>query len=174
MCSKEGGRGVSVPLIDELGWIRRASPKIGPHLVIVFVKLYIGNLAYSVNDASLGDLFSQFGNVLSAKVIMDKFTGKSKGFGFVEMDSPEAGNQAIEALNGKDFDGRNIVVNEARPQPPREGGDRPPRRDFGGPPRGNRGGGGGGGGYGGGGGGGGGGRGGNRGGGGGGGGGGRW
>lgn len=115
--------------------------------MITFVKLYIGNLAYSVTDASLGDLFSQFGNVLSAKVIMDKFTGKSKGFGFVEMDSSGSGQQAIEALNGKDFDGRSIVVNEARPQPPRE-----PRRDFGGgggsggPPRGGRGGGGGGGG----------------------------
>lgn len=115
--------------------------------MITFVKLYIGNLSYSVTDASLGDLFSQFGNVLSAKVIMDKFTGKSKGFGFVEMDSSGSGQQAIEALNGKDFEGRSIVVNEARPQPPRE--PREPRRDFGGggggPPRGGRGGSGGGG-----------------------------
>lgn len=90
-------------------------------------KLYVGGLPYSVNNEELENYFSEQGKVVSAVVINDKFTGKSKGFGFVEMESPEDGKNAIANLNGKDFGGRSITVNEARPQE-----DRGPRRDFGG------------------------------------------
>ena len=101
-------------------------------------KLYVGNLAYSMNDGSLQAAFAAFGNVQSAKVMMDRDSGRSKGFGFVEMSSDEEAEKATQALNGTDFEGRNIVVSEARPQsarPPRTGGEggfgggRPPRRD---------------------------------------------
>lgn len=99
-------------------------------------KLYVGNLAYAVTDDRLAEHFAQHGSVVSARVISDKFTGRSKGFGFVEMASSAEAEKAIAALNGTDFDGRTIVVNEARPQTPRPsgGGDagsgaRPPRRD---------------------------------------------
>ncbi len=89
-------------------------------------KLYVGSLSYSTTDGSLKDFFSQAGSVESASVVMDKMTGRSRGFGFVEMSDDDAG-KAIEMLNGKDLDGRKIIVNEARPM-----GDRPPRRDGGG------------------------------------------
>ena len=102
-------------------------------------KLYVGGLPYSTTDAELKDAFSQAGAVTSAVVIMDKMTGRSKGFGFVELASDEDAQKAIDMFNGKDFGGRNITVNEARPMEDR------PRRDF----RGGGGGGGGGGGYGG-------------------------
>lgn len=101
-------------------------------------KLYVGNLPYSVTDERLQQHFEQHGTVVSARVIADKFSGRSKGFGFVEMSSDEEAEQATQALNGTDFEGRNIVVSEARPQtarPPRMGGEggfgggRPPRRD---------------------------------------------
>ena len=82
-------------------------------------KLYVGNLPYSVTDASLQDLFSPHGSVRSAKVIMDRDSGRSKGFGFVEMGSDSEAQAAIGALNGKPVDGRNLTVNEARPK---EGG----------------------------------------------------
>ncbi len=109
-------------------------------------KLYVGNLAYSVRDESLQEAFSQFGNVTSAKVMMDRETGRSKGFGFVEMGSDAEAQSAINGMNGQPLEGRAIVVNEARPREERPGG-------FGGGGGGSRGGygsgGGGGGGYGG-------------------------
>ncbi|HEX9445658.1 MAG TPA: RNA-binding protein [Candidatus Binatia bacterium] len=91
-------------------------------------KLYVGNLPYSIDEAKLQEHFAQHGNVVSARIISDKFSGRSKGFGFVEMGSNEEAERAIAALNGKDFEGRAIVVSEARPQEPRAGaGPRPPR-----------------------------------------------
>lgn len=85
-------------------------------------KLYVGNLSFSVDDASLHGLFSSVGSVDSAKVIKDRDSGRSKGFGFVEMSSDEEAQRAITELNGKEHVGRQINVSEARPQAPREGG----------------------------------------------------
>ena len=101
-------------------------------------KLYVGNLAYSVRDESLQQAFSQFGTVSSAKVMMDRDTGRSKGFGFVEMGSDAEAQSAINGMNGQALEGRAIVVNEARPREDRPGGF------GGGGGGGNRGGGGGG------------------------------
>jgi RNA recognition motif-containing protein len=89
-------------------------------------KLFVGSLAYSVTDEELAELFSEVGTVESAKVILDRDTNRSKGFGFVEMSSEEEAKAAIEKLNNKEINGRAIVVNEARPQENRE------RRSFGG------------------------------------------
>lgn len=83
------------------------------------MKLYVGNLSYKMSDADLEQAFAEFGAVNSAKIIMDRETNRSKGFGFVEFDSKEEGEAAIEGLNGKDIAGRSIVVNEARPPKPR-------------------------------------------------------
>ena len=108
-------------------------------------KLYVGNLPYSVRDGDLAQAFGQFGAVTSAKVMMERDTGRSKGFGFVEMGSDAEAQAAIEGMNGQALGGRNVVVNEARPmeaRPPRSGG-------YGGGGGGGYGGGGGGGGYGG-------------------------
>lgn len=107
-------------------------------------KLYVGNLAYSVRDDSLQQAFSQFGTVTSAKVMMDRETGRSKGFGFVEMGSDAEAQSAINGMNGQALEGRAVVVNEARPREERPGGF-----GGGGGSRGGYGGGGGGGGYGG-------------------------
>ncbi|MBI4411358.1 MAG: RNA-binding protein [Deltaproteobacteria bacterium] len=85
-------------------------------------KLYVGNLPYSVDDAQLNEMAAPFGAVLSASVIKDKFSGQSKGFGFVEMENDEEALKAIEALNGKDIGGRALKVNEARPMVPRDSG----------------------------------------------------
>ena len=85
-------------------------------------KLYVGNLAYSVRDDSLQQAFSQFGTVTSAKVMMDRDTGRSKGFGFVEMGSDAEAQSAINGMNGQALEGRAIVVNEARPREDRPGG----------------------------------------------------
>ena len=79
-------------------------------------KIYVGNLPYSVTDSSLESNFAEFGDVSSAKVMMDRETGRSKGFGFVEMASAEVAQAAISALNGMSVDGRSIVVNLARPR----------------------------------------------------------
>ncbi len=105
-------------------------------------KLYVGNLAYSVRDESLQQAFGQFGTVTSAKVMMDRETGRSKGFGFVEMGSDAEAQAAINGMNGQALEGRAVVVNEARPREERPGG-------FGGGGGGRGGYGGGGGGYGG-------------------------
>jgi RNA recognition motif-containing protein len=80
-------------------------------------KLYVGNLSYSVTSADLQQLFTQFGSVQSADVISDNATGRSKGFGFVEMSTDEEAQAAIAALNGKEQDGRALTVNEAKPRP---------------------------------------------------------
>jgi cold-inducible RNA-binding protein len=85
-------------------------------------KLYVGNLSYSVNDHSLQDAFGAFGSVQSAKVMTDRDSGRSKGFGFVEMSSDAEAQAAISGMNGKSVDGRDMVVNEARPMEPRSGG----------------------------------------------------
>jgi cold-inducible RNA-binding protein len=85
-------------------------------------KLYVGNLSYSVTDADLGEQFAEHGHVQSAKVMMDRDTGRSKGFGFVEMGSSEEAQAAINALNGKSVGGRALVVNVARPREERPGG----------------------------------------------------
>lgn len=79
------------------------------------MKLYVGNLSYEVTDEDLKTLFSQHGQVETAAIIKDRDSGRSKGFGFVELASKEEGQAAIDALNGKEFQGRNLIVNEARP-----------------------------------------------------------
>ncbi len=89
-------------------------------------KLYVGNLPYSTTDATLGDLFAQCGTVTSASVITDKMSGRSKGFGFVEMSTPEEAAAAIEKFHGQEYEGRAMTVSEARPKEDR------PRGDFGG------------------------------------------
>lgn len=105
-------------------------------------KLFVGGLSWDTTEDSLRAFFSQAGTVASAQIITDKFTGKSRGFGFVEMGSDEEAQKAIQELNGKPLDGRTIVVNEAKPLAPREN-----RGGYGGGGGGYRGGGGGGGGY---------------------------
>ena len=88
-------------------------------------KLYVGNLPYGVRDEDLGQSFAQYGEVTSAKVMMERDTGRSKGFGFVEMGSDAEAQAAIEGMNGQSLGGRSLVVNEARPmepRPPRSGG----------------------------------------------------
>jgi RNA recognition motif-containing protein len=79
-------------------------------------KLYVGNLDYSATGEQLGEHFAQAGKVVDSVVISDRYSGRSKGFGFVEMSTEEEAKKAIEMFNGKDFQGRNIVVNEARPR----------------------------------------------------------
>ena len=98
-------------------------------------KLYVGSLSYDTTDESLKEAFSRAGNVVSASVITDKMSGRSRGFGFVEMETDEEAQKAVETLNGQEVDGRKVTVNEARPMT-----DRPPRPAGGGF---NRGGGGG-------------------------------
>lgn len=88
------------------------------------VKLYVGNLPYSTQESDLKELFSQYGVVELVRLITDRDTGRSKGFAFVEFPTKEEADAAIEALNGKDYEGRPLVVNEARPM-----NERPPRRD---------------------------------------------
>ena len=85
-------------------------------------KLYVGNLTYGVTDSTLQQMFEPHGTVQSAQVIMDRDTGRSKGFGFVEMGSDQEAQAAIAALNGKEVDGRALTVNEARPKPEGGGG----------------------------------------------------
>jgi RNA recognition motif-containing protein len=87
-------------------------------------KLYCGNLSYDVSSSDLEQMFSEFGNVVSAQVIQDRETGRSKGFGFVEMESDEEAASAISALDGTEQGGRSIKVNEAKPREPRGGGYR--------------------------------------------------
>lgn len=87
-------------------------------------KLYVGNLSYQTTSEVLESHFSPHGTVQSAQVVMDRETGRSKGFGFVEMSSPDEANAAIDALNGVEIDGRTIKVNEAKPRENRGGGNR--------------------------------------------------
>lgn len=85
-------------------------------------KIYVGGLPYSATEQQLSDLFAAHGAVASARIITDKFTGQSRGFGFVEMSSDAEAQAAITALNGSEMGGRTLTVNEARPQEPRTGG----------------------------------------------------
>src|ERR1700761_3782435 len=88
-------------------------------------KLYVGNLSYNTTENQLQDLFAAYGPVTSVDLIMDKFSGRPRGFGFVTMETKEAGKAAVQALNGKNVDGRDLTVNEARPREeraPRSGG----------------------------------------------------
>lgn len=98
-------------------------------------KLYVGGLSYNTTEATLRDTFAQAGTVVSAVIIIDKMTNRSKGFGFVEMSTDEEAAKAIEMFNGKDLDGRNVTVNEAKPlepRAPRTGGFGGGRGGFGG------------------------------------------
>lgn len=94
-------------------------------------KLFVGNLPYSVNSQALEEMFSGAGAVSSANVITDKFNGRSRGFGFVEMENDDEAEKAIQEMNGKEVDGRALVVNEARPREerPNNGGNRNFNRD---------------------------------------------
>lgn len=107
------------------------------------MKLYVGNLSFSTTESALRDLFAQHGEVASATLVMDRETGRPRGFGFVEMNDDSQARAAIEALSGKNFDGRDLTVNEAKP---REGGGGGGRGGWGGGGGGGRSGGGGGGG----------------------------
>ncbi len=89
------------------------------------MKIYVGNLPFTVDSDKLKEAFSQFGNVAEATVISDRFSGRSKGFGFVTFEDDESAKKAIEGMNGKDFEGRELKVNEAKPMDP----DRP-KRNF--------------------------------------------
>jgi RNA recognition motif-containing protein len=84
--------------------------------------IYVGNLSYQTGDSELRELFEQYGKVTSSRVITDRFSGQSKGFGFVEMPDTSEANAAIQALNEQEFMGRNLRVNESQPKPRREGG----------------------------------------------------
>jgi len=99
-------------------------------------KLYVGGLSYSTNDQTLKDAFAQAGSVVSATILTDKISGRSRGFGFVEMSTDEEAQAAMEMWNGKELDGRRLTVNEAKPmeaRAPRKGGFNRDRRDsFGG------------------------------------------
>ncbi len=95
-------------------------------------KIYVGGLPYAATEQQLSDLFAQHGAVESARVITDKFTGQSRGFGFVEMTTSEDAQKAIGALNGTQMDGRTLTVNEAKPMEPRSGGGGGGRGGFGG------------------------------------------
>jgi RNA recognition motif-containing protein len=104
----------------------------------IFIKplkmnIYVGNLSWNLKDQDLQNLFASHGEVTSAKIVNDKFTNRSKGFGFVEMANDDEANAAIAALNGTEVDGRNIVVNESRPKPEgeRSGGGGFKKRSFG-------------------------------------------
>lgn len=85
-------------------------------------KLYVGNLSYNVDNTQLEEMFAKFGSVRSAEVIQDRDTGRSKGFGFVEMSDDNQAREAIDALNNQEHDGRTMTVNEARPKESRSGG----------------------------------------------------
>jgi cold-inducible RNA-binding protein len=85
-------------------------------------KLYVGSLSYQIDENKLRELFEPFGELISAAVINDKFSGQSKGFGFVEFKDSEAAEEAIAEFNGREVDGRNLIVNGARPREKREGG----------------------------------------------------
>ncbi len=95
------------------------------------MNIYVGNLSWNLKDQDLSNLFASHGEVVSAKIVLDKFTNRSKGFGFVEMANDDQAQAAIAALNGSEVDGRNIVVNESRPKPEGGGGGGFKKRSFG-------------------------------------------
>ncbi|MGH9802278.1 MAG: RNA recognition motif domain-containing protein, partial [Blastocatellia bacterium] len=86
------------------------------------VRLYVGNLPFSVSEQDLEEIFAQVGTVESSNIVTDRDTGRSRGFAFVEMDTQEAADAAIQNFNGRELDGRALTVNEARPREPRSGG----------------------------------------------------
>jgi RNA recognition motif-containing protein len=92
------------------------------------MKVYVGNLPFTVNDDKLKELFASFGEITEATIIKDKFSGRSKGFGFITFANEEEAKKAIEEMNKKEIEGREITVNEAKPMDPN---NRPPRRSFG-------------------------------------------
>jgi RNA recognition motif-containing protein len=96
------------------------------------MNIYVGNLPYSATENSLKSLFEGYGEVTTSKIVTDKFTGSSRGFGFIEMPNDSEAQKAIDELNGKDFEGRKLVVNESRPREATGRDNRPPRRDGGG------------------------------------------
>src|SRR3972149_11041865 len=102
------------------------------------MNIYVGNLAYSATEDTVRSLFEEFGQVLSVKLIKDKFTGNPKGFAFVEMGSEDEASAAIDALNGKDFEGRKLKVNKALPRESNGGGNRDSRESRPQRPRSNR------------------------------------
>lgn len=93
-------------------------------------KLFVGGLSYNINETQLNELFSQIGSVTSCKLIIDRYSGQSKGFGFVEMENDEEADKAIKELNGKEIEGRKIVVNVARPMEERPRNFSPDRRQY--------------------------------------------
>lgn len=96
------------------------------------MNIYVGNISWNLKDQDLANLFASYGEVTSAKIVTDKFTNRSKGFGFVEMPNDDQAQAAIAALNGTEVDGRNIVVNESRPKQEGGGGGGFKKRSFGG------------------------------------------
>lgn len=96
------------------------------------LNIYVGNLPYNTGNEELQQLFSQFGDIQRATVVIDRETGRSRGFGFVEMNNDQEGKDAIEALNGQDFAGRALTVNEAKPKPDRPAGGGGGRGSYGG------------------------------------------
>ncbi len=96
------------------------------------MNIYVGNLSWGLKDQDLADLFTPYGEVASAKIVMDKFTQRSKGFGFVDMPNDDQAQAAIAQLNGSEVDGRNLVVNESRPKEGGEGGGGFKKKSFGG------------------------------------------
>jgi cold-inducible RNA-binding protein len=101
-------------LCPEVGLVKRS--------IVLGKKLYVGNLSYSIDGTRLEELFSKYGAVRTAEVIQDRDTGRSKGFGFVEMEDESSAREAIEGLNDREQDGRRLTVNEARPKESRNGG----------------------------------------------------
>lgn len=101
-----------------LSWLQEQTSTLHIKEVItkMATKLYVGNIPYGITNEQLSEIFSQAGSVVSATIITDRTSGRSKGFGFVEMETPEAAEQAIKLFHGKPYEGRNLVVNEARPR----------------------------------------------------------
>src|SRR5918996_3039181 len=118
--------------------VSQSAPARGPGGRAMSAKLFVGNLSFQATEEDLRELFAQAGTVETVRIITDQFTGRPRGFGFVEMANKEEALKAVEMLNGRLFRDRNLVVDEARPQPQRGGGG--PRSDRGGRPGGGRGG----------------------------------
>lgn len=95
------------------------------------MNIYVGNLSYSSTENTLREVFEKYGQVTTVKIVADKFTGSSRGFGFVEMPNGDEAQKAIDELNGSDFEGRKLVVNESKPRESTGRDNRPPRRDGG-------------------------------------------
>lgn len=121
---------LAVRVIDRDSVRRRFEAALGLEFWKMAMKLYVGNLSYDLTSSDLEELFAEFGAVRSAQVIMDRDTGRSKGFGFVEFSDDNAARSAIQALNEKEHQGRRLMVNEARPREDRGGGGGGGRRRY--------------------------------------------